>query len=1000
MRIEKMHTFFLLNRNFIIIILIFIICNSNAKNFNKLNNFSQTNQSTGISGNITDSQGLPIPGVNIKIIENNQNTSSDFDGNYFLAIKSGSYSIEASYISFQKQKITKVIVVSGKNTKLNIIMQESTNSLSEVVVTTSYKKASVSELFSIQKKAVSFTDGISAEQIKQTSDNNVAQVLRRVSGVTMQDNKFVVVRGMSERYNNVLLNGSSLPSTEPNRKNFSFDIIPSNLIDNVVVAKTFTPDMSAEFTGGTVKVKTLSVPKEKFLTISTSSAYNTQSFGKDFYSNMRYSDDYFFGTNKRDWFKNGWYDKYKTFGGFININLPPEPIDPSRFKLAAEIPNHWGLQKFSGNPSQSFAVIGGLPFKLKNENTLGFVAAINYRHDEDREDYEFNARFSEGFAKDGILSSFVTVSAGLFNMGWKNQNNKVDWSNLYNQRFTHSNTRQTEFNIEAEPFSPTSQILYEFSSIKQNTLWQTRLDGEHKLVNKKLLFSWFADINQVVREQPDDRFAGSYLGLRTADGQQIYNLIGNVQGIGNVFNNSGIYASMLTEEKKNIGGNLEFTFKLFDNNQKIKTGYWGTFRSADFKQVLLLVTGGLNNDNSQQPINAPIQQEYAPQVFAADILRLTPFSLGLGGLNNKNEDNYDGIQDVNATYIMADLSFFKNKFHVIGGMRFDNAKMRLNSVFKVIDINNSFDFRDSIITFKKATWLPSFTATYDVFSSLKFRAAYSRTLARADFRERSPVLYFDVQERFQIAGEEALNDPSISNYDFRLEWYPSASEIISISVFRKDFENPIEVLTTTSGTSDLARYVNLTDAKVQGIELNLRKHFGFLSKNLENLFLNGNLSILEGNVTLKQVTIDNKVLGGDNRRRAPNGFSPLNWNAGLTYNLENIGASINYNYIGYRIRFAGDNEFFDQYEAARGVLDLQFSFKLLKQKVEIKLNASDLIVQPVITYINASKKILLPGALKETLIALNGKEYNEGEDKILRKGLNGTTYSLSIAYKF
>lgn len=978
---------FLVNKNS-------LFMNSNAFENSSLNNFQQK-QTGFLKGTVTDNLGLPMPGVNIRILETNTSTQTDIDGNYLIKLPPRTYTIEASFISFQTQKISEIVIIENKSIKLNIVMKESTNALSEVVVTTKFKKASVAGLYNLQKKTVSFSDGISADLIKQTSDNNVAQVLKRVSGVTMQDNKFVVIRGMSERYNNVLLNGSSLPSTEPNRKNFSFDIIPSNLIDNVIVSKTFIPDMSGEFAGGTVQVSTLSVPEEKFFTISIGSGYNSQSFGKEFYSNTRYKDDYFFGTDKRDWFKNGWYDKYKTV--YTPITNPGDPlslVNPEQNRLAGEIPNHWGLQKFNGNPTQSFGVVGGMPYEFKNESTIGFTGAFIYRHDEEREDYDFRARFSELYSIEGIRSSFVTVTAGLFNIGWKTKNHRIDWRNLYNRRFSHDNTRQ----LDADPVEladrPTNTVLNYSSVVKQNTLWQTRLEGEHKLANKKLAINWFGDFNQVQRDQPDDRFNAAFVGINSADGLPNYEWIISGANFFNAFRSSGIYASILKENKQNIGGNIEFSFKAAgNNNQKLKTGYWGTFRSADFKQVLLAVTAGLGGGNINNNLLLPLQETFTPLSFILDNKRLTPRTLGTGGLQNKNEDNYEGTQNINAGYFMGDFSFFKNKLHFIGGMRFEEASMTVNTVKrKESDDGTTFTFQDAILKFKNPNWLPSATLTYDILPSLKFRAAYSRTLARADFRERSPVSYFDIQERFEVSGKEGLQDPSIINYDLRLEWYPSSAEIISASAFRKVFRNPIEILTTSTGTGDRAYYVNLIDANVEGIEFNFRKNFGFLSKGLENLYLNGNLSILQGNVTIGEIELErNKTLPPNPRRRPPNGFSPLNWNTGLTYNLDTVGASLNYNYVGCRIRFAGAEEYFDQYEVARGTLDAQFSFKLIKNKVEVKLNASDITAEPFIIYMNINK---------DQLSNQTGKEFNDGQDKVIRKGLNGTTYSLSISYKF
>jgi TonB-dependent receptor len=947
----------------------------------------KSQQNGSIKGTIVDDKGLPIPGVNIKVLQTDKITQSDLTGSYSLSVQPGTYNIEFTILSFKKLKVTGIVVAPGKITPLDVVMEESKNVLNEVQVTSNYRKATTASLYALQKKTVSLTDGISAQQIKQTSDNNVAQVLKRVSGVTMQDNKFIVVRGLSERYNNVQLNGSSLPSTEPNRRNFSFDIIPTNLIDNVIVAKTFTPDMQGEFAGGTVQVNTLSVPQEKFLTISTSSGFNNKSFGKDLYSNTRYAGDYFLGTDQRDWFKDGWLEEYKK----VFVNQTPGFINPNiqqQYKLASELPNHWGLQKFNGNPTQSFALTGGMPFKFRDGSVLGFTSAFNYRNEEQREDYEWRARDTNTFSIDGIKSSFVTVVAGLFNMGWRGNNHRIDFRNLYNRRFTHDNTREIDLADEY----PTIRFRIN-SSPKENTLWQTRLDGEHKFFDKKLIFNWFGDFNQVIRDQPEDRFNTAAVVQSTGD-IPVYQWQGLGAITNDVFNVSGIIASLLKEKKRNVGGNIEYNFKIDGNNQKIKSGYWGTFRNADFQQALLLVYGG----SAVTPNVLPVQELFAPSNFASGTQIFRPIYLQGGDTNIKNKDNYNGKQVISAGYVMGDFTFLK-KLHLIGGMRYEASNMEINTYFnKKVPLPGGVIKNtpvDTLLIFKEKNWLPSVNVTYDALSSLKLRVAYSKTLARADFKERTPFIYYDFYERIDIGGT-SLQDPNVTNYDARIEWYPSAGEIISIGGFRKDFTNPIEILSNlASGGGDKAFYVNLLKANVKGIEFNLRKHFGFLSIPLKNLYVSGNMTILRGGVTLAPIFNDNGVqlFPAQNRDRSPNGLSPLTWNAGLAYDLDNIGASINYNYVGEKIRYAGSTEENDIYDAARGTLDAQLRFKLLKNKMELKLNASDIIAKPSIIYRNRFSE----GSVKEPI---NGKEFNEGEDIVYKKVFAGTTYSFTVSYNF
>src|SRR5690606_10652638 len=222
-----------------------------------------------ISGKVVDDKGEPLIGASIRIVGSSSHaTQSDNDGNYTLNLNPGTYSVEISYISFQTQRITDVVIKANESTPLTVALKAEPNTLSQVVVTSGYKKASISGLLAQQKNAAGVTNGISAEQIGATPDKNIGESLKRISGVSSVDNKFVLVRGIGERYNAATLDGTILPSTEAQNRSFSFDMIPSNLVDNVVVNKTVTPDMNASFGGGLIQINTKDIPNENFMSFT------------------------------------------------------------------------------------------------------------------------------------------------------------------------------------------------------------------------------------------------------------------------------------------------------------------------------------------------------------------------------------------------------------------------------------------------------------------------------------------------------------------------------------------------------------------------------------------------------------------------------------------------------------------------------------------------------------------------------------------------------------
>lgn len=218
-------------------------------------------------------------------------------------IAAGTATVSFSLMAYETLIVNGVRIVAGKTAALNVVLKESAQQLEEVVVTAGYDQASAEGLYARQKSMTVLSDGISSDMIRKTADNNIAQALKRVSSVTIDNGKYAVIRGMSERYNNVQINGASLPSSEPNRRNFAFDIIPVGLVDNVTVSKTFTPDMNGEFTGGMIEVNTLSLPGEKFLKLSAGTGMNTVSTGKNFLSSKRFGADWLFGEiDERKWY--------------------------------------------------------------------------------------------------------------------------------------------------------------------------------------------------------------------------------------------------------------------------------------------------------------------------------------------------------------------------------------------------------------------------------------------------------------------------------------------------------------------------------------------------------------------------------------------------------------------------------------------------------------------------------------------------------------------------
>ena len=919
-----------------------------------------------LTGTVLDKDGFPIPGASVVVAGTSNGVATDLKGNFTLNdVPTRTFSVEVSCISYAKMRISDITVRAGQTKPLDVVLQDDTEQLQEVVVTASYNKASANGLYAKQKAMVAMSDGVSADLIKKTSDNNVAQVLKRVAGVTIDNGKYVTVRGMGERYNNVQLNGATLPSTEPNRRNFSFDVIPTGLIDNVTIAKTFTPDLPGEFTGGLVEVQTLAVPEKKFVNVSVGTGMNTISTGKDFLSNQRFGSDWFLGEiDDRKWYAG--QDEEATKQSMANAGNK----------------NTYGLRKFKGMPVQNYSLTVGAPFALGNDQKIGVVAALTYRNEQTREEIE-EAHFitHDSIFKPGNTYKFATSVGAVANVGWEMPGHKITWRNLFNNRFTHTN-RERYINKDYEHYDFAEQ----YSAPLISRVMQTQLEGEHNLFGDQLIFTWNGSYNKSKRTAPDDRYATGYVRGEGEDGSVFTDWNLSSQYGGTNKSESHIMHSNLDENKKNIAANLAYPFVVLGNKQQLKTGYAGTFRHAEYEQIYLKAFGFTGYDS---PIyGAPIDEFFAPEHFNDGTF------VYKSGMGHPEADFYKGDQTIHAAYLMGEFTFFR-KLHLSTGVRMEKGKTETNTKFFDADRN---DYVDSICSVRQTDWLPATTLVYNITDNINVRAAYSKTIARPDFRELASMNYYNVDDRVLVRNEKPIRQSNTDNYDLRLEWYPQAGEVVSVSAFYKKFKDPVELVTYAPSPVDVMQYsFNLDDASIKGIELNVRKSLGFIAPVpfLQDMYVSANATFIKGDVTYNL----DELLGfsevqRESRNRPLQGLSPYTINAGLTYQGRVWGAALNYGRNGRKLVMAGEHDEFDQYEASRNVLDLQVSARFLKERLEIKFNASDLLNEDIIVYRNCG--YVENEGYKDLTSDMN---YNTG-DWLMSRIKRGVNLSLSVGYKF
>ncbi|PWK79604.1 TonB-dependent receptor [Mucilaginibacter oryzae] len=900
-----------------------------------------------ITGKILDDKGETLPGATIKLVETGKAIQSAPDGSYQFVVAPGTYTIEITYISFQSQRITGIVVNADKSTLLDIAMKPASNALSEVVVKSDYKRASIQGLYARQKNNAALSDGITAEQISRTPDNNTAQVLTRVSGLQVSQNRFVVVRGMSDRYNNVMLNGAPLPSSEPNRRDFAFDVIPSSLVDNIVVNKTATPDLTGEFTGGLVQITTKDIPDENYIQLTVGGGYNSRATGKDFISGHRGTANYFGFANDYQRRPTGMtMGEYNNLGIQIAGNNATPDQKAQAAKFLGTLPDNWALRKYTAHPIQSYQFTVAQSFPFKDNSTLGLVAALTYRNEQLNQQHDVSQLTVSDYK--GTDYIFNTLWGGSLNLGYTSGRNKFSLKNTYNRRFNDEYFTYSGTNISDNRFTNS----YSNQTII-NQLFQTNFTGEHTLGKRGVKADYGFALSTVNRDQPFTRLMESGRPLQSANPDDYYSY--NF-GDANI-NYGNIFYSKLAEKRYTWQTNLQFPFRMQGLNQSLKIGYQGSYRRADFGADFYRIKNVSTNTTDSRYDGQAYYDVYNSTQFANGSLYLYPTVAAGNGVTNPGAGTgYKGRQNLNAFYGMVDLKPLKN-LRIIGGVRYERNEQNVFTTTRGKAASNQVaPMVDSLIQSKNNDWLPSFNAIYALNSKMNIRAAYYKTVARPDFRELSFFTYFDYDLFLSVSGDN-LKRTSIQNYDLRYEFYPSPGEILSVSGFYKKFTDPIEILYPNANPRRYI-YSNLKGAKNTGIEVDFRKSLNFISGSSPlwaNLYISGNFTYLDANVdlgTVYSVNAAGKAVPSK-RNRPLTGQSPYIINTGILYTGKHFGFNATYNRFGHRIVYASPDRSEDMYENGRNVIDMQLSYKFLKDnKAEFRLNISNLLNSQMFYYRN------------------------------------------------
>jgi TonB-dependent receptor len=909
-------------------------------------------QSERISGKVIDiDNNSPVVGASIVIEQNKKGTNSDAEGGFFLVLpQNEKVNIIVTSVGYEPKTLKNISTgIAGQI--FEIALKRASSQLSNVTVRSAgTRRETISSLYLQQKNSSSISDGISAEVIRRSPDRSTGEVLKRVSGASVQDNKFVVIRGLSERYNTSLLNNSILPSTEPDKKAFSFDIIPSSLIDNLVIYKSATPDLPGDFSGGAIKVSTKDFPAKQLSEFSFSAGYNSLTTFQDFYksSDEGKLDGLGLFDNKSRLIPAPYYKRR----GAAFFNTSPE----FKREVTKLFPNTFGFNPaYQSTPNLSFSYTGG-DTKIIGNNKLGFIYSLNYgagRRVADRVRSDYLSTSDKLFQYQYATTNYderKNLSA-LLNLTYTYGKSKLSWKNIFNNDFTKTTAIR---NGRSEVNNP--EVFYYKSANNEamnNGLFNSVFEGLHSL-KKDWTIDWAASYGLTYRNQPDQRILTF---VTNSDDPSRYFLKVGYENSPEIRNAGRIY-SFLTEGIYGVNLNLSKQFNWLGKQQKLKFGTYNYFRDRNV-QVDALGYGTLNSVRTPVEITKGLNFSNVLQPAIID-----QYNLSLANIPSQSID-YKGQVVSNAGYVMLDNKF-SDKLKMTWGARVEKYNQKVTAVNKKNIVKDNTDI------------LPSLLLTYSLSNKANLRLAGSQAVNRPEFRELASYETYDYENYISVLGNPDLVRSKNTNADLKYEWFPSAGEILSAGLFYKYFDKPIEQVNLGN---DKFSYSNADHASAYGIEVEARKKLDFINSAFFNrLTAYANAAYIKGGVTFGGISSSNPLQGQ----------SPYLVNAGLTYSSPKDDFSVNalYNKIGPRLRFRSIlGAALNIYEKPRDILDVQLTKRFAKNKFEVKLTISDILAQPFSWYYKFDPN---PSDIN----------YKPGDDRIINSYKYGTTSTLLFKYNF
>jgi hypothetical protein len=804
-------------------------------------------QQTGrLVGRVLDAEtGRGLSGAQVMIQGSRTGAIAGVDGRFVIPVApAGEQVVWASFLGYATTTVTDVRIPAGSAASLDIALHAEALTMEEIIVSAERERGTLSRALNEQRQAAGVVNAVTAEQIARSPDSDAAAAIQRVSGVTVQDGKYVFVRGLGERYTTTSLNGARVPSPEPERKVVPLDLFPAGLLQTITTSKTFTPNLPGDFSGAQVDIRTREFPLRGQLTISASSGINSEVIGK-----LRPMAP----TVGGEWVAAA--SGPRRIPGVVEQIPAPRPgVEANSFVNAFR--SSWSVHQRSGRPSSSIgASLGGSD--EFNGRTIGYL--ISATHSAADEVNVGTLRENvEGDRYEGDVGRFSVLWGGLANFStFFGSHSRLSFNNTYSRsadneaRFEQGFYENHGTNVQIE------RLRY-----IERTVRSHQLAGEHQL-DARHRVDWSLSASAVSRQEPDRSEFVTWLDSAVPTW---YNEEGSFRAFGGLNENA-------------LEGSLDYRLELGTGGSRHLLRLGALARRAERSAF----DKGYSIRSREWTPDDP-RWQMAPEEFFDGRFSHGAEALFQIGTFNAGGD-YEAADRLLAGYTMAELAV-SSAVRVVGGVRVEQS----NVVVSFEDVlGNQGESSPSYTDV-----LPSLAVNLEVTRSQKLRLSASRTLARPEYREVAPIAYRSGLGEEQRQGNPDLRRTLIQNYDARWEWYPAPAEVVSFGIFAKRFREPIEQrYLGRSGTNTLW-FENAESAVNFGIELEFMRGLGFLSEALTPFSAFSNVTLMSSRVRTGRE---------DDAERAMVGQAPYVINTGLTYTSSRSGtsATLLYNVVGERI---------------------------------------------------------------------------------------------------